>query len=444
MSTAPLNQQLSPSQISLNGGKGLVQDSRKGPESFELGPNRRWNDRGGILCGMERVLLRKILAHLGNPAIRVVLWNGEEVVPSGPTIGCLKIHDRATLWKLAWNHSIAFGDAYMSGHITIEGNLIELLTSLFDSMRKIPRIPSALDIGSYTQPRRTPRTTADSRESVHHHYDIGNDFYKLWLDEQLVYTCAYFADPGFSLEQAQVAKLDHVCRKLKLSPGQTVVEAGFGWGALSLHMAAKYGVTVKAFNLSHEQTTYARARARDAGLDDRIEFIEDDYRNISGEYDAFVSVGMLEHVGVANYVDLGKLINRSLKPSGLGLIHSIGRNVAAPMDPWTEKRIFPGAHPPSLREMMDIFEPSRFSILDIENLRLHYARTLEFWLERFEKAAEKVSQMFDESFVRAWRLYLAASAATFASDELQLFQVVFAPPANNHIPWTRTHLYSAC
>ena len=212
-------------------------------------------------------------------------------------------------------------------------------------------------------------------------------------------------------------------------------------GSAGPHMAANYGVTVKAFNLSHEQTVYARMRADQTGLNNRIEFIEDDYRNISGQYDAFVSVGMLEHVGTDNFAELGHLIHRSLKPNGLGLIHSIGRSVAGPMDAWTEKRIFPGACPPSLREMMDIFEPSRFSVLDVENLRLHYARTLEIWLERFESAADKVAEMFDDSFVRAWRLYLAASAATFAADELQLFQVVFAPSANNRIPWTRSHLY---
>jgi cyclopropane-fatty-acyl-phospholipid synthase len=150
---------------------------------------------------------------------------------------------------------------------------------------------------------------------------------------------------------------------------------------------------------------------------------------------------MLEHVGLENYGELGRVIDRSLLPSGRGLLHSIGRNAPAPLDPWTDKRIFPGAYPPSLREMLEVLEPTRFSVLDVENLRLHYARTLEHWLERFERAGGQVAGMFDERFVRMWRMYLACSIATFRVGELQLFQVVFARDSNNNIPWTRKHLY---
>jgi cyclopropane-fatty-acyl-phospholipid synthase len=181
--------------------------------------------------------------------------------------------------------------------------------------------------------------------------------------------------------------------------------------------------------------------ARSTGLARRVEFVEDDYRNVTGKYDAFVSVGMLEHVGLENYGELGRVIDRSLLPSGRGLLHSIGRNFPEPINPWTDKRIFPGAYPPSLREMLEIFEPIRFSVLDVENLRLHYARTLEHWLERYERAAGQVAGMFDERFVRMWRMYLACSIATFKAGGLQLFQVVFARDSNNDIPWTRSHLY---
>jgi cyclopropane-fatty-acyl-phospholipid synthase len=255
------------------------------------------------------------------------------------------------------------------------------------------------------------------------------------------YTCAYFSEPELTLEAAQLAKLDHVCRKLQLKPGESVVEAGCGWGGLALHMAERYGVSVRAFNLSHEQVAYARKRAAEVGLSCRVEFVEDDYRNVSGKYDAFVSVGMLEHVGLENYSALGRVIDRSLTPLGRGLIHSIGRNVPQPFDPWSDARIFPGAYAPSLREMLGVLEPCRFSVLDVENLRLHYARTLEHWLERFEGAVDKVAHMFDDTFVRMWRLYLAASIATFRLGGLQLFQVVFTRESNNRIPWTRDHLY---
>jgi cyclopropane-fatty-acyl-phospholipid synthase len=172
-----------------------------------------------------------------------------------------------------------------------------------------------------------------------------------------------------------------------------------------------------------------------------VEYVLDDYRNIDGEYDVFVSVGMLEHVGKRDYITLGKVIDGCLKPEGRGLVHSIGRISPGPMNAWIERRIFPGAYPPSLQEMMDIFEPYSLSILDVENLRLHYAKTLEHWLQRFEQHSEAIQQMMDEEFVKAWRLYLAGSIAAFRVGELQLYQVLFTRNTNNDLPWSRSHLY---
>ena len=208
-----------------------------------------------------------------------------------------------------------------------------------------------------------------------------------------------------------------------------------------MHMARHYGVKVRAFNISREQVAYARERAEREGLSSRVEYVLDDYRTISGKYDAFVSVGMLEHVGVENYPELGRVAAQALNSTGRGLIHSIGRNRPAPLNPWIERRIFPGARPPSLSEMMQIFEPWDLSVLDIENLRLHYAQTLRHWSQLFEGASDRVRAMFDEKFVRMWRLYLAGSIAGFTAGTLQLFQVVFAHRDNNDIPMTRAHLY---
>jgi cyclopropane-fatty-acyl-phospholipid synthase len=277
---------------------------------------------------------------------------------------------------------------------------------------------------------------------VHHHYDLGNDFYRLWLDPRMVYTCAYYERADATLEQAQLAKLDHVCRKLRLRPGLEVVEAGCGWGSLAIHMVEHYGVRVWAYNNSAEQIKYARAEAVRRGLDEsRLNFVQDDYRNIDRQFDVFVSVGMLEHVGRKNYRTLGGLIRRCLKSGGIGLIHSIGRSRPAPVDPWIARYIFPGGHIPSLGEMAEIFEPFEFSILDIENLRLHYSRTCRAWLANFERARNDVSAMYGEEFVRAWRLYLAGSSAGFRTGTLQLYQVLFAPPGNNSVPWTRRYQY---
>jgi cyclopropane-fatty-acyl-phospholipid synthase len=301
--------------------------------------------------------------------------------------------------------------------------------------RWLTLIEKALHWGSRT-------TLSASRKNIHHHYDIGNEFYRLWLDENLLYTCAYFEDPNASIEAAQIAKMDHVCRKVWLQPGETVIEAGCGWGGFALHMARHYGVRVRAYNISTEQVNAARARAKAEGLDDRVEFILDDWRNITGKCDVFMSIGMLEHVGLKNYRQLGDVIDRCLSPSGRGLIHSIGRNRHEVLDPWIERRIFPGAQPPALSEMGAIFEPNQLSILEVENLRLHYAETLRHWLARYEEAAETVRELYDARFVRMWRMYLAGSIAAFDSGTLQLFQVLFGRPRLNELPLTRSHLYS--
>jgi cyclopropane-fatty-acyl-phospholipid synthase len=285
---------------------------------------------------------------------------------------------------------------------------------------------------------------ATARRNVHHHYDLGNAFYQSWLDDQLVYTCAYFEDPDASIEDAQRAKLDLVCRKLNLQPGETVVEAGCGWGALALHMARSYGVHVKAFNVSREQIAYARERATHEGLTQRVEFIDDDYRNVRGEYDAFVSVGMLEHVGLKHFGSLATVLRRVLRPGrARGLLHFIGRDVPRPLNAWIRRRIFPGAYPPTLAEVATrVLAPAQMSILDVENLRLHYARTLAHWGRRFASIDAQVRARYGEEFRRAWELYLAGSEAAFATGTLQLFQVVFAPFQMSPPHWTRSGIYT--
>ena len=239
------------------------------------------------------------------------------------------------------------------------------------------------------------------------------------------------------------AKLDHICRKLRLRRGDRVIEAGCGWGALSLYMARHYRARVRAFNISREQIAYARARAAREGLADRVEFIEDDYRNISGRCDVFMSVGMLEHVGLRNYGALASVIRRSLdRRTGRGLLHFIGRERRRPLNAWIRRRIFPGAYAPTLADVdAGVLEPSGFAAVDVENLRPHYAKTLTDWWDRFERAVPEVRRMFDDRFVRMWRLYLAGSRAAFATGWLQLFQVVFAPP-DVAIRWTRDDLYA--
>ncbi len=391
--------------------------------------------------GLDRWLVRRIAEKAGEPDVALALWDGDDAYrPPGACRGRIVFHDRGALLSVVFDSELGFGDAFSAGRIEIAGDLVDVLARCHRSAARKDTLAAKRDaLGRLPKPR--SNTRANSRRHIRHHYDLGNDFYRLWLDEAMVYTCAYYDTPDATLEQAQRAKHDHVCRKLMLRPGRRVVEAGCGWGALALHMAREYGVKVRAFNISREQIAYARERAAREGLDGMVEYVHDDYRNIEGTCDAFVSVGMLEHVGVEHYRTLGEVIARSLEPTGLALIHSVGRNRPTPVNAWLERRIFPGSYPPSLREMMAIFEPFDFSVIDIENLRLHYARTLREWLARFDRAVETVRAQYDEEFVRAWRLYLGGCSAAFLANSLQLFQVVCAPADNDDVPWTRAHVY---
>lgn len=389
---------------------------------------------------LEGRMLRALLHAFGDPPVQFGLWNGERVGDTEPA-ATLHIPDRATLMRLCADPDLQFGELYSVGKIQVEGDLGRLIEVLYQGAAKPGRnsISALRQVGQWLH-RRPPNTLHGSRDNIHHHYDIGNEFYSLWLGSTMAYTCAYFPTPDLTLDQAQNAKMEHVCRKVRLQPGQHVVEAGCGWGGLARYMARHHGVKVTAFNISKEQVAFARERARAEGLEHSVEFVEDDYRNIRGSFDAFVSVGMLEHVGVENYPGLGEVVRGCLKPEGLGLIHTIGRNRWKPMHRWIDRRIFPGANPPSLRQMMGIFEDSGFSVLDVENLRLHYAKTLDWWWRLYEESRDPVERMFDENFVRMWRLYLAGSRAAFTTGQMQLFQVVFSAGGNNRIPMTREHL----
>ncbi len=439
---------------------------RSGGGSALLGIEERRGARaarggGAASSALDRWLARRILAEAGHPPLVIELWDGARIEPEPKTpagaeapapadpVARVEIRDRRTLYSLLVNTDVAFGDALSADRIRVHGDLVTFLETVYRALDAA--LPRNSWKRRWKERLNRPRvnTRSGSRANIHHHYDLGNDFYRLWLDEEMVYTCAYFPHEGATLEEAQRAKMDHVCRKLELRPGQRVVEAGCGWGSLAIHMAREYGVQVRAYNISHEQIRFGRERAAALGLAGQVEFVEDDYRTIGagigagGEdrYDAFASVGMLEHVGVDHYRTLGDVVDRCLKPDGRGLIHSIGRNAPGPNNAWIERRIFPGSRPPSLSEMSAIFEPRELSILDIENLRLHYARTCRAWLERFEAVAGRVERMYDADFVRAWRLYLSGSVAAFTTGSLQLFQVAFAPGKSNAVPMTREHLY---
>jgi cyclopropane-fatty-acyl-phospholipid synthase len=388
----------------------------------------------------DRWLAARLQRAIAPAAVRLELWDGSSPYSRDMSpIGSVLVHDRAALIGLILDPDLWFGDAYTAGRLDIRGDLGTVVEALTRATLGPPtwreRVRGALE---------RPNSLASARRNVRHHYDLGNEFYQQWLDEDLVYTCAYFEDPQMGLEAAQHAKFDLVCRKLRLQPGESVVEAGCGWGTLALHMARQYGVRVRAFNVSREQLAYARDRAQREGMTDRVEFIDDDYRNVRGEYDAFVSVGMLEHVGLHHYESLSEVLRRVVRrDSGRGLLHFIGRDAPRPLNAWAQRRIFPGAYPPTLAEVATrVLTPAGMSIVDVENLRLHYARTLAHWRARFKNAEEQVRAEYGANFHRAWELYLAASQAAFTTGWMQLFQVVFVPLETAPPYWTRAEMYA--
>jgi cyclopropane-fatty-acyl-phospholipid synthase len=391
---------------------------------------------GAVPVPIDRWLLTALARRVGAQRLRYAI--GRVSAGAAEPVATVRFADRRALLGLIRDPEVAFGDAYAEGRVEIEGDLVAALEEASRGMAGRPAAAlSWLSLLARHRPRR-------AWENVHRHYDLGNAFYEQWLDHALVYTCAYFENPGQSLEDAQEAKLDLVCRKLALEPGERVFEAGCGWGALALHMARRYGVRVTACNLSHEQIAHARHRARDEGLDGLVSFQETDYRQVQGEFDVFVSVGMLEHVGRRSYSELSRVVDRCLPAGrGRGLLHFIGRDRPRPLNRWIRRRIFPGAYPPTLDEVVkNVLQPARAAVADVENLRRHYALTLDHWRHRYEQAVEDGRVGFDEHFRRAWRLYLAGSEAAFATGWLQLFQVVFTRGAGEALPWTRAAIYT--
>jgi cyclopropane-fatty-acyl-phospholipid synthase len=385
------------------------------------------------------LLVGGVMAALGRPPVTIALWDSKVAWrPAAHSVGTCRFRDRRSLWRFIARPEVGFARAWEDGGVEVDGDLATLIAAVF----RPPHTP----LGWATLPGRRllPSGRNGRRRAGHnarHHYDVGNAFYREWLDENMVYTCAYFEHENVDLERAQLAKHELVCRKLGLRPGQRILELGSGWGAFALYAAQHYGVHVRAFNVSREQVSYAREQARLRGLSDRVEFVQEDYRGAHGVYDAVVSIGMLEHVGKSHFGDLRRLIDKALSPDGRGLLHFIGRAKPEPLNAWLAREMFPGGYAPSLREMLDVLEPSDMAVLDVENLRGHYALTLGHWLERFEARMEQIERAVGRRTMRAFRLYLAGTKAAFEVGTFQLFQVTFARAANTAVPMTRAALY---
>ncbi len=347
----------------------------------------------------------------------------------------VNVKKKIPLTALMTSTSLALGEAYMEGDLEIEGDLYDALDHFLGQMDRFSTDESALKKLVFSSTAKK-----NQKKEVQSHYDIGNDFYRLWLDETMSYSCGYFLHGDDSLYQAQVNKVDYILKKLYLQEGMSLLDIGCGWGFLLIEAARKYGVRGVGITLSQEQYREFQQRIRKEHLEDLLTVELMDYRDLPGygkKFDRVVSVGMVEHVGRDNYqlfIDCAKEI---LNPGGLFLLHFISALKEHAGDPWIKKYIFPGGVIPSLREMLSCAAEDGFHTLDVENLRQHYNRTLLCWEKNYRKQTDKVRKMFDEKFVRMWDLYLLSCAATFHHGIIDLHQVLFTKGINNQLPFMR-------
>ncbi|OYY79689.1 MAG: SAM-dependent methyltransferase [Sphingomonas sp. 28-62-20] len=367
--------------------------------------------------------------------------------PSLPSV-TLRFTDKGAAGAILRDPGLGAGEAYMNGRMVVEsGDVLDLVTLLTandlweDGAKALQASAPVRALQAITHRIGRINMARRSKRNVAHHYDLSDRLYDLFLDADRQYSCAYFTDPGNSLEQAQADKKAHIAAKLALEPGMTVLDIGCGWGGLALYLHAKTGADVLGVTLSEEQLKVARRRAAEAGVADKVRFELIDYREVTGQFDRIVSVGMFEHVGTAHYRTFMTRCRDLLADKGVMLLHTIGR--AGPpsvTDAWTVKYIFPGGYNPALSEIVRANEGLRFFLTDVEVLRLHYAHTLQHWYDRTVAARAQIIALYDERFYRMWQFYLAGALCAFRYGGLVNYQLQFAK-SRDALPITRDYMY---
>ncbi|MBU5336472.1 SAM-dependent methyltransferase [Intestinibacter bartlettii] len=384
---------------------------------------------------LKENLMIKILNKFDDICFLVILDGKEYKIGEGKPTFTAKLKESIPVNQLLSSTSLALGEAYMSGNLEIEGNLYDALDHFMCEMDKFD-----MDKKSMKKLIFTSISKKNQEKEVRSHYDIGNDFYKLWLDETMSYSCGYFLNDNDTLYEAQVNKVDYILKKLYLKEGMSLLDIGCGWGFLLIEAAKKYKVHGTGITLSVEQYNEFKNRIVNEGLEDLLEVKLMDYRELKHsdmKFDRVVSVGMLEHVGRDNYQLFIDCVNNVLKPHGLFLLHFISGLKEHPGDPWIKKYIFPGGVIPSLREILNCLAEDNFHTLDVENLRNHYNRTLLCWEKNYKEHIDEVRKMFDEEFVRMWELYLSSCAAVFHNGIVDIHQILVSKGINNDLPIVR-------
>ncbi|MCB5204338.1 cyclopropane-fatty-acyl-phospholipid synthase family protein [Neorhizobium sp. T786] len=346
----------------------------------------------------------------------------------GPEV-TMRLTDKRLYRTLVFNPELAAGEAYTDGTMSFEdGSTLRDFLTLFSvnrlSLGSYPLQKALRAIKMRFRKRQQSNQKGEAQQNVAHHYDLGNDFYKLFLDDNMLYSCAYFRDPAETLEEAQRNKLRLLAAKLCLKDRMKVLDIGSGWGDLALYLAAIENVQVTGVTLSKEQQKLASERAQKAGLSDRVKFELRDYRDLDDRFDRIVSVGMFEHVGVHHYDEFFSHLNQMMPDDGIAVLHSIGHMSPPGMaSPWLRKYIFPGAYSPALSEVFESVERNSLWVMDLEFLRIHYATTLSHWAERFEKNRDKVIALYDERFARMWEFYLISAEMMFRTGSQLVFHM---------------------
>lgn len=389
---------------------------------------------------MDKLFLKTFFSKIMKETLIVQYWDGTtEKYGQGEIEFKVVFHKPLSKMKILEDPYLAFGEAYMDGIIDVEGGLQKIIEAM--SRNKNSFLHKNKLLSKIAKMKST--SIKKSKENIQYHYDLGNDFYELWLDKTMTYSCGYFSKPEDTLYDAQMNKIRYTLKKLDLKEGDRLLDIGSGWGNLIIEAAKTYKVKALGVTLSEEQFAKTKERIKKEKLEELVDVKLIDYRELPKtklKFNKIVSIGMLEHVGKANYPVYMETIDKLLEEGGVCVLHTITAQNEREVNSWSTKYIFPGGHLPSIRELVYLMPDYDFHLITVESLRRHYAKTLEHWAENFENNIDKVRETKDERFIRMWRLYLQGCAASFNYGTIDIHQFVFTKGINNTLPMTRVQL----
>lgn len=386
---------------------------------------------------LEKELYKKLFSESFSLPVAVNYWDNTSErygnLEGEPEI-TITFNEIIPIKEITKNASLTLGEAYMDKKIEIDGSIQALVTDAYRQTNSFLRSKSYIK----WLPKLARHTKKQNKEDIHSHYDLGNEFYELWLDKTLTYSCAYFQTPEDTLEQAQMNKVRHILNKLFIKEGDSLLDIGCGWGTLMFTAIKEYGVHATGITLSEEQYRFITDKIKAEGLEDQCTVLLKDYREVKNmEFDHITSVGMFEHVGEDSLEEYFAVVKRLLKPKGTALIHGISRQQGGATNAWINQYIFPGGYIPGVAELANHMQTNDLQLIDLESLRRDYQLTLEHWAHNFHEVKEQVLQVADERFYRMWDLYLQACAASFEASNIDVVQYLLVHPGNNSIPMHR-------